>query len=32
MEIVTVDDSLVVRRKIDRDTGRMKRGNTNSEE
>jgi hypothetical protein len=32
VEIVTVDDSLVVRREIDRDTGRMKRGNTNSEE
>ncbi len=27
VEIVTVDDSLVVRREIDRDTGRMKRGN-----
>ena len=26
IEIVTVDDSLVVRREIDRDTGRMKRG------
>ena len=30
--IVTVDDSLVVRREIDRDTGRMKRSNTDSKE
>lgn len=30
VEILTVDDSLVVRREIDRDTGRMTRGNTDN--